>query len=167
MSDRPAGTTLPLRLAVVGSRQGADLSHVCDFVHGLRVFRDTLVIVSGGAAGVDQTAEQEWLKCGGRVISFRPRKLDHPSGDEEYAIEVWELGGDRPRVYIHEGYPTGATWKDAAFLRDILIAETCDRLVAFYAPTTHRQGRGRSWGAGFTQGWAHDMDSPTFAFEAA
>ena len=164
--NRPAGTTLPLRLAVVdppqpipmrlavvGSRQGADLDHVRSFVSELP--RDTIV-VSGGAVGVDTTAEQTWLSQGGKVLSFRPKQLS----EEEYAIEVWELGGDSPRVYIHEGYPTGATWKDAAFLRDILIAETCDRLVAFYK-------RGRSWGAGFTQGWAHDMDRPTFAFEVA
>lgn len=142
-----------MKLAVVGSRQGADLAHVRAFVAALPA--DT-IIVSGGAVGVDKTAEQAWLENGGRVISFRPKQLS----DEEYGIEVWELGGDNPRVYEYQGFPTGATYKDAAFLRDILIAETCDRLVAFYK-------RGRSWGAGFTQGWAHDRGRPDFAFEAA
>jgi predicted Rossmann fold nucleotide-binding protein DprA/Smf involved in DNA uptake len=144
-----------VKLAVVGSRQGADLEHVKEFLRGLYELQPNTVLVSGGANGVDQTAEQAWRESGGRVLSFRPKKLD----DENYGIEVWELD-DRPRVYLYEGYPTGRTYKDAAFLRDILIAETCDRLVAFYK-------RGRSWGAGFTEGWAHDMGRPTFAYEAA
>jgi hypothetical protein len=148
-----------VRLAVVGSRQGADLDHVREFVSALPA---DVLLVSGGAIGVDQTAEQTWLERGGKVVSFRPKQLTpgpHQGAEAEYGIEVWELGGDRPRVYMHEGYPTGASYKDAAFLRDILIAETCDRLVAFYK-------RNRSWGANFTQGWAHDMNRPTFEFEA-
>jgi len=90
------------------------------------------------------------------VLSFRPKKLD----DETYTIEVWELGGPTPRCYDYLAYPTAKDYRGACFLRDILIAETCDRLVAFYK-------RGRSWGAGFTQGWAHDKDRPDFAYEAA
>lgn len=156
MPEGGHGTALPLRLAVVGSRQGADLEHVRVFLIELYTRHPEAIIVSGGAVGVDQAAEQTWIGLGGRVLSFRPKQIHA----EEYGIEVWELGGAKPRVYDYEGYPTGATYADACMLRDILIAETCDRLVSFYK-------RGRSWGAGFTQGWAHDMGRPDFAFEAA
>ena len=148
-----------MKLAVVGSRQGADLEHVRQFVSALP--SDT-VIVSGGAVGVDRTAESTWLSRGGRVLSFRPKEYRERYGsDSEYGIEVWDLGGDNPCVHeLTNWRGAPADYKSACIIRDILIAETADRLVAFYK-------RGRSWGAGFTQGWAHDMDRPDFAFEAA
>lgn len=145
-----------MKLAVVGSRQGADLEHVVRFLRELSPRAHDTIIVSGGADGVDTTAEQTWLGLGGKVLSFRPKKL----GDEDYGIEVWELGGPSPRAYMLDSWPTGRTYKDACILRDILIAETCDRLVSFY-----RWGRSR--GASFTQGYAHDLGRPDFAFEAA
>ena len=146
-----------MKLAVVGSRQGADLEHVRQFVTSLHPrYKDT-IIVSGGARGVDQTAERTWLEQGGRVLSFRPKQY----GEEDFGIEVWDLGGDNPRVHeLTNWRGAPADYKSACIIRDILIAETADRLVAFYK-------RGRSWGAGFTQGWAHDMGRPDFAYEAA
>ena len=139
-------------LALVGSREGADLDHVRAFVAALPP--DTRLL-SGGAKGVDQTAEQTWLSLGGRVLSFRPTKLD----DENYGIQVWELGGDNPKTYTYSAYPTAADYRGACFLRNILIAETCDRLVAFYK-------HGKSPGTMFTQGWAHDIGKPCFEYQA-
>ena len=143
-----------MKLAIVGSRQGADLEHVRAFVAALP---PGTIVVSGGAKGVDETAEKTWLELNGRVLSFRPKEFS----PEEFGIEVWALGGDNPRVYeLTEWRGAPATYGDACKIRDILIAETADRLVAFYR-------RGRSWGAGFTQGWAHDLGRPDFAYEAA
>lgn len=141
-----------MMLAVVGSRDGADLDHVCAFVAALPAGTR---LVSGGAKGVDQAAEQTWLAQGGRVLSFRPTRLD----PENYGIQVWELGGDNPKTYIYNAYPTAVDYRGACFLRNILIAETCDRLVAFYK-------RGKSRGTMFTQGWAHDMGRPVFEYQA-
>ena len=139
-------------LAVVGSREGADLDHVRAFVSALP---PSTRLLSGGAKGVDHTAEQTWLSLGGRVLSFRPTKLDN----EDYGIQVWELGGPNPKTYTYEAYPTAADYKSACGLRNILIAETCDRLVAFYK-------HGKSRGAAFTRGWAHDQGKPTFEYQA-
>ena len=143
-------------LAVVGSREGADLDHVRAFVSALPAGTRLL---SGGAKGVDQTAEQTWLSLGGRVLSFRPTKLSQGNEEDEYGIQVWELGGDNPRTYTYSAYPTAADYKGACFLRNILIAETCDRLVAFYK-------HGKSPEVMFTQGWAHDQGKPDFEYQA-
>jgi predicted Rossmann fold nucleotide-binding protein DprA/Smf involved in DNA uptake len=43
------------RIAVVGSRQGADLEQVERFVRALHSRQPSSLLISGGAAGVDKT----------------------------------------------------------------------------------------------------------------
>ena len=129
-----------------------------EFLTALYQTHPDTTIVSGGAKGIDTCAEQTWLSLGGKVISYRPKRISFEP--EEWIIEVWELGIPKPRVYDHLGYPTAADFKSCAFLRNILIAEVSTRLAAFYA------GR-RSPGASFTEAWACHLGRPTFALGLA
>lgn len=143
-------------LAVVGPHEDYHTPPVIEFLTALAQTHPDTVVVSGGAAGIDTCGEQTWLGLGGRVISYRPKKV----GEEDYGVEVWELGFDHPRVYEHLESPTGRTWVDAAFIRNILIADRCTRLTAWYS------GR-RTPGASFTEAWARDTGKPTFAMGLA
>lgn len=143
------------RVAIVGSREGADLDAVREFVHALREKYPGSILVSGGASGVDQTAEQEWLSLGGKVESFRPLKRR-----DSWVIELWELGGDNPRCYVLETEPSWADFKSAATFRDILIVEVADRTVVFVR-------FGGSRGAGFTAEMSENCyGKPTYRYEA-
>ena len=68
MKGEEEGVTL-IRIAIVGSRDYPDLQAVRDYVSGLP--KDTL-IVSGGARGVDSTAETTARAEGLQVMSIRP-----------------------------------------------------------------------------------------------
>lgn len=148
--------TSPLseKVAVVGSREGADLEAVSEWlVSFLKAKHPDTILVSGGAPGVDKHAESTWLSLGGRVISLRPRE----EGPEDFSIERWELGGGEPaRVYKLEGHPTMYDYRSAALYRDTLIAEEADRVVSFERP-------GGSRGASFTRAWADEaLELPTY-----
>lgn len=142
------------RVGVVGSRQGADLEHVRDFLVALRAKHPDTILVSGGAEGVDKEAEATWLRLGGQVESLRVKEIDV----EDWGVEMWELGGAQPRVYMLIQEPTWQDWKSAIHYRDLLIAERADRLVAFFKP-------GRSRGAGFTAEMSRNYDKPTYEYE--
>jgi hypothetical protein len=143
------------RVAIVGSRDGADLEKLTNFLLKLWRKYPYTTLVSGGARGVDQKAEQTWLQLGGRVESYRPVKKDN-----HYLIEKWELGGPDPAVYLLPGEPTWDNFKSAALYRDILIAERADRVVTFV-----RYGGSR--GAGFTAEMAKECyEKPTYVYEA-
>lgn len=148
-------------VAIVGSREGANLDHVEGFVADLwRKFPDT-TLISGGAPGVDQAAEKCWLEFGGKVKSLRPVKIDTlANGDESWGIECWELGGDAPRMYRLVNELTFGNFQSAAIYRDILIAEAADRVVSFM-----RSGGSR--GAGFTAEMAEfAYEKPTYRYVA-
>lgn len=149
---RPAGI-LSEKVAVVGSREGADLGAVESWLRDyLWVEHPDTILVSGGARGVDSCAEATWLELGGTVISLRPKERD----PENFVIERWELGSATPSVYVLEGHPTMHDYRSAALYRDILIGEMADRVVSFERP-------GGSRGAGFTRSWADEaLDKPTY-----
>ena len=120
------------RVAVVGSRKGADLHAVRSFLDRLHRKSPDTVVVSGGAAGVDTAAEQHWLGLGGRVISFRP----YASTPECFWVQ--ELGlvppfrTEKPYARFHRE-PSWATYNGALFWRNKLIAAKCNRMVWFMA----------------------------------
>jgi hypothetical protein len=124
-----------VKVAVFGSRQGYDLDRVARWVVKLweKQGKDT-ILVSGGAEGVDRMAEQTWLALGGQVKSFRPVKTGGDlTSEDEYGIEVWELGGEHPTVSRPGNEPRFADYTSAATYRDMLIAEEADRGMAFWA----------------------------------
>src|SRR5689334_7221344 len=63
-----------MRIAIVGSREYRRLDTVRDFVHSLP---RTTVVVSGGARGVDWTAEQMARDLGMEVEIFYPDYTKH------------------------------------------------------------------------------------------
>jgi hypothetical protein len=148
------------KIAIVGNRKGADMQQVLDFMRALHARQPDSLIVSGGAAGVDQMAESTWFRLGGRVLSYRPA----PYGPDGYGIEVWNYGGAQAAevLPVECQQVQAADYASVALYRDTLIAENVDRLVAFYRA-------GMTWGSGtaFTEGWARDRGVPTYTFVAA
>ena len=125
-------------VAVVGSRSYSDLDQVVEFLRALWKKYPETTIISGGARGVDQTAEKTWLRLGGKLVSLRPRKKD----EQSYVIDRWELGGDGAGVSTPDYYLEWANFASAALFRDMLFAEEAHRCVAFW--------NGMSRGTAFT-----------------
>ena len=85
------------KVAIVGSRDYPRLDRVREYVTGLPA---ETVVVSGGARGVDRTAQRAAEERG-------------------LSIQVW------PALWDAHG-------KRAGYLRNRLIVETADRIVAFW-----------------------------------
>ncbi len=120
-----------MHIGIVGSRVYPHLDDVVRLVNmiGEDNKQDPgYVIVSGGAQGVDTTAEQAAVACGLDVVSFRVRALSY----EEFGIEELHLGS-QPFIRLMTEEPTFAKHEGALFYRNILIARLSDRLVAFRA----------------------------------
>lgn len=111
-----------MRLAVVGSRDLARLDLVERYLNEHEGALD--VVVSGGARGVDRTAETWAADHGVPVMSFRPVNLGE--GDRSWAVERW-MGGQRS---VLPGRYRG--FAPAAFVRNGYIVEAADRVVAFW-----------------------------------
>lgn len=139
-------------MAIVGSRKGADLGAVVRLVEALREAQPDTVVVSGGAEGVDQMAESTWFRLGGRVRSYRPA----PWG-KYFGVEVWNYGPGAPAsvLPVSEQRVQFADFRSAALYRNWLIAEDCDRLVAFYRA-------GGSPGTAHTEAMARGVDVHVF-----
>lgn len=106
---------------------------------------------------MDKTAEQEWLRLGGRVVSLRPANIPTSSGEDEWWIERWMLmpEGNSSVIVLRD-----CSWSDfsgAAVYRDMLIAEYCDRLVAF-------QSDPPSSGTAITVGFAQAAEKPVYVY---
>jgi hypothetical protein len=116
------------KIAVVGPRRGADLEAVEMFVREMRNTNYCSILVSGGAEGVDQKAEQTWIALGGKVWSYRIRK----TGADKYEIEKWEIDPHgRSRVYLLLNEPSFLDPVSALHYRSMIVAEVADRVVAF------------------------------------
>ena len=107
-------STLPQKVAIVGSRDYPFLDDVADYVSRLNT---NTVIVSGGARGVDSiavdTAKSRKMKT---LIFFVDKTGLPPYGSPNSKRE----------------------FRKRAFERDQLIVDACDRLVAFQ----HKQSKG-------------------------
>lgn len=139
----------PERIAVVGSRKGVDLDLVREFVQTLFRENPRATVISGGAAGVDTTAEQAWLDLGGKVISFRTFKVSPDS----WGIEEWHLGPE-PKVIQHV-IPTFADPKSALFYRNTMISDAAEVTVSFTNPSF-------SPGTRFTKAYTKDRGRPVY-----
>ena len=87
---------------------------------------DYYIVLSGGAEHVDQTAEQEWLRLGGEVWSYRIRKF----GEDRWGVVKWELGRV-PKVYELLGEPSWLDPTSALLYRSMIVASDADKIVAF------------------------------------
>lgn len=111
------------RVAIIGSRTYPDPGEVSAYVESLPT---GTVVVSGGARGVDQTAEKSARARGLTVVSYRPVKLEG----------VW-------RITCRTSLDTGTAWDSllpyafdgfaqAAYFRNGLISEDCTRMEAYW-----------------------------------
>ena len=152
------------RVAVVGNREGADMQSVVQFMDALHAEQPDSIVISGGAAGVDQMGESTWFRLGGRIRSYRPARW--PSDEEgSWGIEVWNYGGTEPAYVlpVQEQRVSFREYAQACLYRDWLIAEDCDRLVAFYRDRTASMFSG----AAVTESLARDRAIPTYAMVAS
>ena len=93
------------------------------------------IVVSGGAKGIDLTAERTWYQLGGQVWSYRSKKL----AEGKFVVERWEYrkGGSITRYPLHSE-PSWADFASANWYRSMLVAELADRIVAFHGSNTMR-----------------------------
>lgn len=112
------------RVAIVGSREYPDEAEVFSYVLSLAPDAD---VVSGGALGVDRTAEGAARARGLKVISYRPVKR---FGKWRIAKAIWEGGAQRPEVTLEPEAFT--SFGSAAYFRNGLIIAAADRVVAFW-----------------------------------
>jgi predicted Rossmann fold nucleotide-binding protein DprA/Smf involved in DNA uptake len=143
---------VPERIAVVGSRKGVRLDIVQTFMVTLAMQQPDSVVISGGADGVDSTAEEEWVRHGGTVVSYRPRAMHKPNEIESWAITKLTMGPN-PSVEILS-LPTFADIASALFYRNTLIVDDADRVVAFHAH--------HSPGTAHTKAYAKDRGVPVY-----
>ena len=113
-------------VGIGGSREYPELQDVRDYVYQLDADD---VVVSGGARGVDRTAEETAIECGLHVISFRPFNT-HMQTAKPWGIlrMVWQ-GNAWTRTMLPERYPAFAP---AAFVRNGYIVELADRVALFW-----------------------------------
>ena len=116
------------RVAVVGSRKGVDPQVVTDWLDWLWSAHPDSIVISGGADGVDTTAETHWISLGGQVESYRPEEY---RGSWYVSIYRFNMPGEKPheRLYSH---PSFEDWQSAIWYRSMLVAECADKLVAFF-----------------------------------
>ena len=108
-----------------GSRDYPDLLQVGAYVTGLE---DDDCVVSGGARGVDRTAEAMARDMDMRIVSFRPFNLVTEA--RPWAIlRVMEWKGDKRDHLLPERYPSFAA---AAFVRNGYIVELAEKVVIFW-----------------------------------
>lgn len=113
-------------VGVAGSRNFPDLALVARVVE---LMEADDILVSGGARGVDSTAEARARGVHIPVLSFRPKNLvvENPG----WCIErvVYDLEGEPARTNLPGRYPGFAP---AAFVRNGFIVELAERMVIFW-----------------------------------
>lgn len=148
------------RIGCVGNRKGADLQSVVAFIDSLWLAQPDSIVVSGGAAGVDQQAESAWFRLGGRVRSYRPAPFE-----DGYGVEIWNYGAGSETSFVlgveHQRV-SFATYGQACLYRNWMIAEDVDRLVAFYRDRMAMHASGTA----FTASLAKDKGVDVYDFVA-
>lgn len=143
-------------VGIFGPWKGGNEERVRGWMRSLHAAEPEDVIVSGGEAQPGSWAEQEWLSLGGKVVSFRPIKLDTQLEDL-YGIERWDLGISSPSRRFLSEYPVFGRKDSARSYRDMLIAETVDKAVGFFPPRD------------LEQSWVRDIffaqNKPIYVFE--
>lgn len=122
-------------IAVVGSRDGVDLTVVAAYVRQIFGKYPNAMLISGGARGVDQAAESTAQGMGKMWRSARPAgpyPHDRGSGKRENLFRIEMFGHPTPQGY-DDPWELGAydTYKDAAYARNTMVAEAGMVLVAF------------------------------------
>lgn len=127
-------------IAVIGSRRYPFLSDVAALVERIAQDDPSNVVVSGGAEGVDKTAETVAYACGIRAISFRVVEL----AMESFGVQEWHIGPEGyVRIMVEQ--PTWLNFNSALQFRNSIIVERADRVVAFWDGISHGTGLARDF----------------------
>lgn len=125
----------PLIVAVVGSREWKDLPRVERYVEAIAAKYPDAVIVSGGAKGVDETAERAARRYGLGIISYRPYEYVNMAGKPEFSITTFTNGPAAIDVVIGKSRrinpPYFKSYADAALFRNGWIVDDAEIVVAF------------------------------------
>lgn len=120
-------------VAVVGSRKFPRLEEVQSLVKALPA---GTIVVSGGAIGVDRTAERTADAFGLGVISLRPYSFESMDGREEFAYKAHWTALARDYAIEHEANRRQGMWfrtfRDAAFDRNGEIVRLAEKVYAFW-----------------------------------
>lgn len=129
---------MPERVAVIGARQHPNLALVEDYVRSLG---SGVVIVSGGAAGVDRAALLARIALGRDALDATPDGRLEPvfiehcisepaGGSSTFYEEVKTFSSERCNRITRR---RAMRWplRDALLYRNTLIALDCDRMVVF------------------------------------
>jgi hypothetical protein len=117
-----------VRVAIIGSRNYPNLWEVEQFVEKLSRKYPHATVISGGASGVDNEAEEAARARMLHVRSYRPRKRYR-----HYTILLVETGRFVVSVRGEDGRSMQfKSFAQAAFYRNGLIVGDCDQLVAFH-----------------------------------
>lgn len=122
------------RVAIVGSREHPRLDIVERYVDALK---PGTMVISGGARGVDATAEARAIARGLTVMTYQVLKRATGPGHVIVEMQAAPLI-DRQRWSL----PRGTSYRDALILRNTLIAVACTRMAAFV-----QGSRGGTWDA--------------------
>lgn len=123
-----------MRVAICGSRDWSDLDHVRRFVEALAAKYPGAIVFSGGARGVDETAEEAAQNCGLAVVSYRPVRVAECEEAECWTVRIHATGA-AAEVWVREKRsvpaPTFGSFRMAAFFRNFWLAEDGEQIVAF------------------------------------
>ena len=120
-----------MNVAFVGSREYRRLQNVVDAIWELPFL--TATVVSGGARGVDQMAEEMGRKRGLTVISFRPEQVIEDGLFQGYGIFQYTFTGSQQTGLCRDPeWPLFSTWPQAAYFRNNLIVKASASVKAFW-----------------------------------
>lgn len=123
-------------VAIVGSREYPNQAQVQRFVAQLAKKYSGVIVVSGGARGVDTWAEERAISLGLGVISYRPYEYENMAGRQEWSIETHTWGERAQEIVVAKrrriSPPFFPTFAQAAFHRNGWIDEDGEQIVAFW-----------------------------------
>jgi hypothetical protein len=151
-----------MRVAIVGSRDWSDLERVRAFVRALADKYPGAIVFSGGARGVDETAEGYAGLLGLAVVSYRPVKVAESLEAEAWTVKI-VTNGEAAQRWCREKRstpaPTFGSFGASAFFRNFWLAEDGEQIVAFQ--------RGKSRGTQNTIDSARALFRPVHVYEEA
>src|SRR4051812_10396313 len=114
-------------VAVVGSRKWTMLIDVQRYVERIAQKHPRAIIVSGGAEGVDRTAEEAAAALGLDVISYRPYEYENMEYKREFSIETVTKGERAQAIVVAKSRrintPYFRTYGQAAIFRNGWIVD--------------------------------------------
>jgi predicted Rossmann fold nucleotide-binding protein DprA/Smf involved in DNA uptake len=145
-----------MRVAIVGSRDWPDPFRVERYVVKLCAKHPDVVIVSGGARGVDQSAERTAANCKVLWLSFRPYEV---TGQDIFGVKRVEPVNRGNKFVRSEELPLFySSYGQAAFARNELIVSEADVVVAFQ----HEKSKGTQHSIDL----AHELGRDCWVYES-